>query len=72
MDVVKMPELRAHQLVARLVVVCADCKRKYTMRAHNGFSTREPTINNAGDEIRIPIDYPLDEEEEQPAEPSVH
>ena len=62
MSVVKLPELDSWQLIMKVTIFCAHCHKPFTFRAHNGFSTREPTINNDSTELRIPIDYPNNEE----------
>lgn len=58
MTVVKMPELETWQLIMKVSCFCALCHKPFLFRAHHGFSTREPTVSNDSQELRVPIDYP--------------
>ena len=62
-ETVSVPELEIEQLVIRIKVYCRDCKEAFvpkTMR--EGFSTDE--IGVVGDEIFIPLEYPMSDEME--------
>ena len=69
MEVVKMNELQTWQLIMRVKIFCHKCQKPFTFRAHHGFSTREPTISNDSIELRVPIDYPGEEESATPLPP---
>lgn len=62
---VKMPDLKVFQPTLLLTVTCQECGDPYTFRAPHGFSTICPTSNKDSTEIRIPVDFPLGEEEEE-------
>lgn len=62
MVIVKMPELSTWQLIMKVSVFCARCHKQFMFRAHHGFSTREPTISNDSFELRVPVDYPSEED----------
>lgn len=64
-DVVKMSGIEAWQMVLKVSLKCTSCGGYYTFHAKHGFSTVEPTINNDCSELRVPIDYPSKEDEEQ-------
>jgi len=65
MQLVKLSTLQATQLVLKISVACNNCKQDFMFRAPLGFSTFEPTMNNEGIELRIPVDYPLEDEEDE-------
>jgi len=64
MVVVKLPELESWQMILKVKITCAICKKPFTFRARHGFSTREPVISNDEAELRVPIDYPKEEGED--------
>lgn len=62
-ETVSIPELELEQLVIRIKVYCRDCKEAFAPKTMNqGFSTDE--IGVVGEEIFIPLEYPLAEETE--------
>ena len=60
MDVVDMKEIGAKQLIMKVQVWCAACGRPFVLHAKHGYSTYEPSQNNDGTELRVPIEYPED------------
>jgi len=58
MVIVKMPELETWQLIMKVSAFCALCHKPFLFRAHHGFSTREPTISNDSQELRVAVDFP--------------
>ncbi len=61
---VKLQEIESWQMVLKINAVCKDCRKPFTFRAKHGFSTTEPTLSNDSRELRIPLDYPMDDDEE--------
>ena len=68
MENVELKALKSHQMIVRVEVYCANCKKKFTFHARNGFSTYEPSIDFDGDEIRIPVDWPQNDDDEEESE----
>lgn len=61
---VKLQELESWQMVMKITAICKDCRKPFTFRAKHGFSTSEPTLSNDSRELRIPMDYPIDDDPE--------
>lgn len=64
MVIVKMKELGSEvdQMVMLVSVICADCRRSFVIKAQPGFSTFEPTQDALGTQLRIPVEFPYDED----------
>lgn len=58
MDIVKLKEIGATQMVMKIQCRCHVCGLPFVFHAPHGFSTIHPTQNNEGTELRIPISYP--------------
>lgn len=58
MDIVKLKEVNATQMVMKVEIRCHQCGLPFVFHAPHGFSTIHPTQNNDGTELRVPIDYP--------------
>lgn len=58
MDIVKLKEVGATQMVMKVECRCHECGLPFVFHAPHGFSTIHPTQNNDGTELRIPMDYP--------------
>ena len=54
------------QLIAKLKIVCSDCKKSFTFKGEAGFSTLHPTTNTGATELCIPLIVPDDEAEPTP------
>ena len=60
---VVVTELNIKQLVVVLKVTCALCKESFIFKGPTGFSTSQPLASPDGQELRIPIDWPVDPKE---------
>jgi len=58
MDIVKLKELNATQMVMKVQVWCAECGLPFVLHAPHGFSTACPTQSNDGTVLVVPLDYP--------------
>lgn len=66
-DKITVPELGVEQLVLKVRVYCKHCKEPFVMKTlADGFSTDE--IGWLDGELIIPIDYPIEPEDEETVE----
>ena len=66
-ETVSMPELGLEQLILRIRVYCRDCKEAFIPKTmKEGFSTDD--VGVVGDELLVPLAYPMDEDMDVPDE----
>lgn len=68
--------IEVRQLLVRVSVACAACGEPFVWKGPVGFSTSAPMVSPDGSELRAPIDYPIEPDEEAGGEdektPTLH
>ena len=62
---VAVTSLNIKQLVLRVKVTCANCKRNFVFKGDTGFSTVQALASPSGFELRAPMDYPDEEGDDE-------
>lgn len=59
-------DLNIKQMMARIVIRCALCGEHFIFKGPTGFSTTSALASPTGQELRAPIDWPLETLEVEP------
>lgn len=60
------------QLFAVLHITCSACGDNFVFRGQHGVSTFEPTISPDGKELRVPIEWPDNEDDDEVCIETIH